>query len=193
MPNKVTIDNYTSQNAKNVAYLLQDIGAKVNMGYSCNNSGAFSETARTTFVNNYGYNASNLVDFNYYTITQNINNNKPVYVGGYRNRYIKTIPIKLVFGWTIGKTTYGYSGGHDWVIDGHKVIKKYSIYSNGQTSVKTVADLIHCNWGWGNLFPKNYNGWYYHSNWHDEQNQYHYQTIFFYKKQMIHNITPKNN
>jgi len=94
-----------------------------------------------------------------------------------------------MFGWSIGKTTYGYTGGHDWVVDGRKVIRKHKIYSNGQTSVSLVSDLISCNWGWGGQ----YNGWFYHSNWYDEQNQYQYQTNYIYKKQMIHNVKPKNN
>jgi len=53
MPDKVTYSNQTFQNAKNIAYLLQDIGTNVSMNYSCNNSGAYSQDARTAFVNNY--------------------------------------------------------------------------------------------------------------------------------------------
>jgi len=122
MPNKVIYDNHTSQNAKNVAYLLQNIGYNVNMSYGCDFSGAYSVTARTAFVSNYSYDASNLVNSNYYLAEQSISNNRPIYADGCRTKNVKSVPIDLgVFGWTVGKTTYEYTAMLGWSMDTKKL------------------------------------------------------------------------
>jgi len=198
MPNSINLDNQTSNEAINIAYLLQDIGAKVNMNYSCYSSGAYSENARNAFVNNYGYDASPLVNTSYSLIRQNIDNYQPVYLRGYKNKKVKTIRIRLgIFRWTI-KLQTTYSEGHAWVADGYKEIKKITKYSNNTTKQTKIADLVRCNWGWAHLFPYNHNGWFYYGNWVNYDQTYNEisdptQTYFIYKQHMIHNIKPKNN
>jgi len=190
MPNEVTYSNHTSQNAKNIAYLLQNIGAKVNMDYSCNSSGAYSKDARKAFVSNYNYNASALVDFQYYTLVQNIQNNRPVYLDGCKNRIIKTKRKKpKMFDWVIDSPNYTYSSCHAWVVEGYQQIKTTILYSNNHTSVNYAPNgLFYCNWGWGGYK----NGWYYYNTWNNEQN-IDKGVGYIYSQHMIHNIKPKNN
>jgi|GEM_PF-660250 len=195
MPNKVNGWNYPEQNAKNVAYLLQNIGYNVNMSYYCDVSYAYSETARNSFIYNYGYDASALVNSNYYLAQQSISNNRPICTDGCRNRIVVSVPIKLgVFKWTIGKTTYEYTDCHAWVVDGYQKIKVTTTYVTDEVKVGYAANqLVHCNWGWGNFIPYNYNGWYYFGTWNDEQNQNVPNVDYIYIQKMIHNVKPKNN
>jgi len=195
MPYKVTYDNHTSQNAKNVAYLLQNIGYNVNMNYYCDVSYAYSETARNSFVYNYGYDASNLVNSNYYLAEQSISNNRPIYADGCRTRLVISVPIKLgIFKWTIGKTKYEYTDCHAWVVDGYQKIKSTTTYVTGDVKIGYSANqLVSCNWGWGNYSPNNFNGWYYFGTWNNEQNQNVPLVDYIYVQKMIHNIKPKNN
>jgi len=190
MPNAVNSNNFATIEAFLIALFLQDIGTKVGMNYNCSSSGASSQNARNTFVFNYSYDASDLVNTNYNLIKQNIDNYRPVYLDGYKNREIKTTPIKLgIFHWTIGKTTYTYSNGHAWVADGYKEITKFTKYSNSTTKHIKIADLVRCNWGWGGFK----NDWYHYGSLNNDQNQNDTIVNYIYKQRMIHNIKPKNS
>jgi len=191
MPNTVNSGNHTSNGAINIAYLLKDIGNKVNMDYTCDSSGAYSSNARNAFVSNYGYDASTLVNFQYYTLVQNIQNNRPVYIDGCRDKIIKTKRKNPnAFGWIIESPNYTYSYCHAWVVDGYQQIKTTILYSNNHVSINYAPNgLFYCNWGWGG----NLNGWYYYNTWNNEQNQNVHQVDYIYSQHMIHNIKPKNN
>jgi len=194
MLSKVDTTNCLTSEAINIAYLLKNIGTKVNMNYSCYSSGAYSSDARTAFVNNYGYNASTLLKTSYSSVKQSLDNNLPVYLDGCRNRIINTKRIKPdIFGWIVESPSYTYSSCHAWVVDGFKQIKKVTQYASGRISKKYTSNgLVHCNWGWGSSI-NNMNNWYYFGTWNTYQNVNYIPTNFIYQQHMIHNIKPKNN
>jgi len=191
MLSKVDTTNCLTNGAINIAYLLKNIGNKVNMVYDCYSSGAYSSDARTSFVSNYGYSASAFVNTSYYSVKESLDNNLPVYLDGCRNRIIKTKRIKPdVFSWIVESPNYIYSSCHAWVVDGFKQIKKVTRYASGRISKSYTSNgLVHCNWGWGGSM----NNWYYFGTWNTAQNVNYLPTNFIYQQHMIYNIKPKNN
>lgn len=186
MPNVVNNLNWNTNEAKNIARLMKDIGEKVNMNYSCNSSGASSQTARNAFVNNYSYNASNLSPINKSVLIQNLKTLKPVYLRGCREKKIVCTPKKVIGKWTIGKTKYAYTQCHAWVADGCEEINITREFEDGSTYTSTMTNYISMNWGWGG----------------SDNGFYHYLTIddsvwgniahidFIYEQKMIANIIP---
>jgi len=80
------------------------------------------------------------------------------------------------------------------VVDGYQKIKSTTTYVTGDVKIGYAANhIVHCNWGWGNFKPYNFNGWYYFGTWSNEQNQNISQVDYIYVQKMIHNIKPKNN
>jgi len=191
MLSKVYKTNCMTSGAINIAYLLKDIGNKVNMNYSCDSSGAYSSDARTAFVSNYGYSASTLVNTSYHSVKESLDNNLPVYLDGCSNRIIKTKRVNSdVFSWVVESPNYTYSSCHAWIVDGFKQIKKVTQYANGRINTRyTSSGLVSCNWGWGGIG----NGWYYFGTWIADQNVNYLPTNFIYQQHMIYNIKPKNN
>lgn len=187
MPSIVHSGNYTSPAAHNIGYLMQDIGIRVAMGYSCSESGAHSLNARNAFVNHYNYSASGLTPLSFNPLVASITSNKPVYLDGCRVREIKTRPVRLgIFRWSIGSTTYSYDECHAWVADGLQEIIRTTVYDNGVTIASPIAEHIHMNWGWGNRLI----GWYHYESW-DQVNGFDHPTVdFIYNQNMIYNITP---
>ncbi|WP_372474486.1 C10 family peptidase [Capnocytophaga sp. ARDL2] len=186
MPNVVTEQNYTTSEAHNVAYFMQDIGAKVSMSYSCTGSGAYSSDARNALVTHYSYNASNVMNLNTDDLVNDLINSKPVYLDGCGIRKIKTRPKKIgVFGWTIGKTTYSYENCHAWVADGYEAIYRTTTYNNGYTDTIKIASVINMNWGWNGQ----YNGWYDYENWNESNGDP--SLNYIYQQHMINNINPR--
>jgi len=190
MPNDVDSDNHTGQNAINIARFLQHIGTKVNMNYSCHDSGASSQKARSAFVNNYMYKASNLVSTSYFLIEQSLEKNRPVYLEGCKNRIITTIRLKPdIFTWAVESPNYTYSSCHAWVVDGFQRIQITNVYPNGYMQIYYSSNgLVHCNWGLGG----NPNGWFYYTTWKNEQN-IDKNVGYVYAQHMIHDIRPWND
>ncbi|WP_336704297.1 C10 family peptidase [Chryseobacterium indologenes] len=188
MPASINSGNYTSADAVNISYLMQNIGSKVAMTYSCSGSGAHSDNARNAFVSQYQYYTTPLAALNFTPLMNNLKIAKPVYLDGYRTREIKTKPKKVgIFGWTIGHTTYSYSNGHAWVADGFESIKRTTVYSNGYSNSAVIAEHIHMNWGWGG----SYNGWYDYQSWDDANTGQNFPAVdYIYNQHMIYNITP---
>lgn len=189
MPNIVNSGNYTTTSAHNVAYFMQDIGAKVAMSYSCGSSGAYSTNARTAFVSQYQYSASGVTPLSFNPLVSNLKNAKPVYLDGCRTRTIKTEPKRIgIFRFTVGRTTYSYSDCHAWVADGFENINRTVVYDNGNSYTSAIAEHIHMNWGWGN---SGWNGWYDYETWDDINTGNNIPAVdYIYNQNMIYNITP---
>ncbi len=184
--------NYQTLPAQNIASFLGHIGNSVNMNYSCNVSGAYSQNARNAFNTVYHYTTSDLQFINLNTLRDNLINNKPVYLSGYREKEIIVVqtPIKLIFGMSIGKTKTKtvYSNGHAWVADGYEeIIGTFRDPNKNREYTAMIADHIHMNWGWRGY----YDGWYDYDSWQDVYaNSTPYYTQFIYYQQMITDITP---
>ena len=185
MPNLVNSNNHQTQEAKNIALLMHELGQRFGMNYGCDGSGAHSGNARQALVNQYGYSATLVVALNYNPLVQNIFNHKPVYLDGCSERIVKTTPIRLGK-WSIGKTTYKYDGCHAWVADGYEKIERTTTYDTGYTFTTVIADNFHMNWGWGG----SYNGWYDYEYWDDINGNNIPDVDYIYKQNMIYNITP---
>lgn len=189
MPNFIDYINYNQQNSINVAYLLKDIGYKVNMNYSCTGSSASSYTAVFAFQNHYSYNTSSLVPLSKAAVIDNIINNKPVYLDGCGNRKIKRRPVRLGVGnLTIGQTVYSYDRCHAWVAEGYEVVRK-KIRLFAHTYNVPIAKHIYMNWGWNGYC----NGWFDYENWEIITQLGVAVDNYQYKQRMIYDINPKNN
>ena len=189
MPDVVNTSNYDNANAKNIARLLQNIGQKVNMQYSCTGSSAYSADARTAFVTQYGYYTSNLSPMDLNSIVMNLTTESlPVYLDGCRDKIVKTSPRKTgIFRFTVGRTTYTYENCHAWVTDGYQKIDRTVVYENNHTSTYTIAEHIRMNWGWGD---SGYNGWFDYERWETINGQVIQAVEFIYNQHMIYNIQP---
>lgn len=187
MPDVVNYNNYNNANAINIARLLQNIGQKVNMQYSCTGSSAYSADARTAFNSQYGYYTSSLSSMALNPIIDNLTESLPVYLRGCHDKVIKTSPKRIgIFRFTTGRTTYSYENCHAWVTDGYQKIDRTVIYENNHTSTYTIAEHLNMNWGWGGL----YNGWFDYDSWEDNDGLINTEVEFIYVQKMIYNIQP---
>ena len=99
-----------------------------------------------------------MCDYNFATIKSEVSALRPVYISAYSFKYVTKTPRFLFWG---GKTTVSYSGGHAWVLDGVRVLRrKGSKIDNFTNEVVKVfyqtKELVHCNFGW----TGNGNGYY---------------------------------
>lgn len=187
MPNTVNANNSENANAINVSHLLQNIGQKVNMQYSCTESSSYSADARTAFISQYGYYTSNLSPMDLNSIIDNLTESLPVYLDGCRDKIVKTSPRSIgIFRFTVGRTTYTYDKCHAWVTDGYQKIDRTVVYENNHTSTYTIAEHIRMNWGWGGK----HNGWYDYDRWENINGQIIQSVEFIYNQHMIYNIQP---
>ncbi|NOU60934.1 C10 family peptidase [Marinifilum caeruleilacunae] len=109
------IYDYTTPYSSYVADLMADVGNRVDMSYSAKIS-----VARTSIAafNRYGINASE-ADYDYNTVYNNLNNNKPVLVTADADKDRVGI-------WPFRQTVY--KKGHAWVIDGYRQKETTSTY-----------------------------------------------------------------
>ncbi len=178
MPNRIGT-NETAQ-------LMKDIGEAVNMNYSLGASGARLEDARDALINRFGFsNTARYVDYNSNTVVSEIENNRPVFMEGYRTYYTTTSGW-----WIFKKTTHNYEKGHAWVCDGYRITSDLTIHNPETlyeyTTSTTNGYFLHMNWGWGGrrMGPSNNDGWFKHDNWRiydDGDVEYNYQ----YQKKCI--------
>lgn len=165
--------NYNWDNMPNTsgtmetARLMRDIGEKVNMEYSCEGSGAHMSDIPGAF-NQFGYRDVKYSGFNRETVKQQLGRNRPVILGGYKE--------KSCFLWWCS-----YRGGHAWVCDGYRTSMIYS----EDCSMGWGYLYFHMNWGWGDSRNgRRLNGYYAYNNWNPGNTSYNH------KKEMIVNIRP---
>lgn len=134
--------------------LMRDIGDAVNMDYECDGSGADTQDeVASSFRNDFGYSSASYSDYNYQTVKNELNYNRPVILRGGRNT-----------GWWI----FGqYSDGHAWVCDGYL----YYIDPCWGSILK-----FNMNWGWEGT----YNGWYSFNNFNPGDYTFNYKTGMVY-------------
>lgn len=183
---------YNTQPAFDIASFLGNIGANVQMQYSCNGSGAKSQNAMMAFNNAYHYTTDALSNIDLNTIKADVINGKPVYLDGYREMkvVITQTPRKFIGRMTIGrtKTKTVYDEGHAWVADGYEKITGYYHNPNNNTYFYAkISDHVHMNWGWGR---HSFNGWYDYDTWTDIDGLIINSVQFIYNQHMISNITP---
>ncbi|PQB03341.1 hypothetical protein BST83_18770 [Polaribacter filamentus] len=150
MPNRP----FTTNTGLEIASLMSDIGINVNMNYSASSSGADSEDAKNSLINDYGYSSTaTYSSYNFSTVKQEIYMyNRPVYMDGYHS-------FETSGTWFWKQTSY--QDGHAWVCDGYKQQYDLYIYNEGTTYEYTQQEnryeWLHMNWGWNNAG----NGWFY--------------------------------
>lgn len=142
-----------------IANLMYELGLPENldMNYTPTGSGANSQNARRTLVDNYGYSPSAIyAPYEFNTVRQEIlMYNRPVYMDGYHS--------SETTGWWLWEQTT-YSDGHAWVCDGYK--KQYDIYIHNEgtgyeySTEENIHEWLYMNWGW----DKKGNGWFYNNN-----------------------------
>lgn len=121
------------------AQLMQACGDAVHMNYHEDSSGADDDYVDDMLKGRYGYGSADFISNQdpglYNSVINDINNNRPVLLGGFSN------------------TTWGFGSGsgHSWVCDGY--IQSY-IDGNGYLS-------FHMNWGWDGRS----NGWCSYNDW----------------------------
>lgn len=108
--------------------LMKNAGTSVSMQYGCSGSGAYSANIASALKNTFGYsNASYTTTYNATIITNNIDVNKPVILGGFPTS----------------------SSGHSWVCDGYQSDTYYEKDALGNCIGTAVTTLyLHMNWGW---------------------------------------------
>lgn len=103
--------------------LMKNAGLSVNMNYGCDGSGAYSFDVAPALKNVFGYTNATYADYNYATVKNQIDLNKPVYLSG---------------------------GNHAWVCDGYNSATFYQKDDNGICTGYAVTTLyFNMNWGWG--------------------------------------------
>ncbi len=139
--------------------LHRDLGKKqyLDMHYGFKESGANSANVPRT-LRAYGYQSSNLCDYSWETICAEITARRPVFIRANCFKHETTTPKFLFWG---GKTEVSYSGGHAWVLDGIKKIKRKVRFIDKRThKVESVSyqtkELVHCNFGWGKYSGNGY-------------------------------------
>jgi hypothetical protein len=152
--------NYSWSNMPNssgtstTAGLMADIGNAVSMSYNCEGSGADTRNnVAPAFINTFGYSTASYADYNYQTVKNELDYNRPVILRGGRNT-----------GWWI----FGqYSDGHTWVCDG---------YLNYIDPCWGSILKFNMNWGWDG----SYNGWYSFNNFNPGEHTFNYKTGMVY-------------
>lgn len=156
---KILSDMYDPYSVDILSTLHRDLGKPENldMSYSLKGSGAYSGNVPRTF-RAYGYQSSNLCDYSFATIKSEIFAQRPVYVRANSFKHVTRTPRFLFWG---GKTEVSYSGGHAWILDGIKGLRrkvsKIDRFTNKVVDVSyQTKELVHCNFGWNG----NDNGYY---------------------------------
>jgi hypothetical protein len=143
-----------------VAQLMSAAGISVNMSYGAEASGAYMNDIDDALRNTFRYRSATYSSYNYITVQNNLNNLRPVILGGCNNQ-------KTILG-----IPYKWSNCHAWVCDGYQ-----------QTNYVGYSYLMfHMNWGWGG----SYNGWFQFMNWNINGINRNYQ----YNQDAIVNIQP---
>jgi hypothetical protein len=153
-----------------VARLMRDAGAAVNMQYSATSSGAYHSDIDDAFKNTFGYRFATDAAYNRSQVLGDIQINHPVILSGYNGQFTS--------GWWLWEKTH-YIDGHEWVCDG------YRMWTNPcQTTV-----YFHMNWGWHEQFTTNdQSGWFRDADWtiHTPSGDLNFQ----YNKRAIVDIIP---
>lgn len=148
MPNN-TGSNETSR-------LMSDAGQSVFMNYGCDESGANDAHIPGALFAHFNFKPSSLASYDISkrpTVFSNLDNNRPVILGGYRAR-----------------TQYWFffipSGGHTWVCDGYRI--------RGNNCDPQY--WYHMNWGWNG----DWNDWYFVNNWTVGTQNFQFAQNFIY-------------
>lgn len=156
---KILSDTSDPYSAEVLSTLHRDLGKpeNLNMSYSLNGSGAHSTNVPRTF-RAYGYQSSDLCDYDFGAIKNEIFARRPVYIRANSFKHVTKTPRFLFWG---GKTKVSYSGGHAWVLDGIKRLRrkvsKIDLLIDEVVEVSyQTKELVHCNFGWDG----NGNGYY---------------------------------
>lgn len=142
-----------SSGSSATSILMRDIGDAVNMDYECGGSGATQNEVASSFRYDFGYSSASYSDYNYETVINELNHNRPVILSGGRKS-----------GWWIFAQ---YKDGHSWVCDG---------YLNYIDPCWGSILQFNMNWGWNS----NYNGWYSFNNFNPGNDTYNYERKMVY-------------
>lgn len=153
-PTRYNWDNMQSGNTA-LTTLMKDIGQEVNMTYGCDGSSASTETeAASSLTGDFQYSSAQYASYNYNTVINELNNNKPVILKGGSQS-----------GWWIFST---YVNGHAWVCDGYN---EYFFCDIGVTYL-----YLHMNWGWDGQS----NGLYAFNNFNPSGSSFNYERGMVY-------------
>lgn len=142
---------YLNYSEETLSTLHRDLGLphNLNMSYTPNGSYATSANVPRT-LRAYGYQSSDLCDYNWETIKSEISAQRPVYVRADCIKVVETTPRFLFWG---GETSVSYRGGHAWVLDGIRTMKrKITAIDRYTRTIQSTSyetkELVHCNFGW---------------------------------------------
>lgn len=149
---KIVANKYDAYSADILSTLHRDLGSPQNldMEYSLDGSSARSSNVPRT-LRAYGYQSSDLCDYDWGAIKSEIFDQRPVYIRASTYKHVTKTPRFLFWG---GKTKVSYSGGHAWVLDGFKCVRRKVTQIDKLTGdIVSVSyqekELVHCNFGWG--------------------------------------------
>ncbi|MEO5979309.1 MAG: C10 family peptidase [Chryseolinea sp.] len=143
------------------AALLRDIGNRLQTTYGCDASSTTNANIKGTLAS-YGYPMPSDGNYNFWTVASEIQNGRPVILGGYHDTQ-----------WWI----FGTQNGHTWVADGLILSRYYSCSPDPNTPGEWVAvdqgysALLYMNWGWGGTA----NAWYSANNFNPSGYTYNVQ------------------
>lgn len=143
-----------------IAKLMRDIGAAVDMDYGCDASNTTEKKAVAAFKNKFGYASVKEDDF----------------FGGTVKEQLQRGCLVILTGGT--KSGLRYTKGHAWVCDGY--IYNFTHYDTFDCSQAWGNIRLHMNWGWSGYCD----GWYDGTNWDTKVHG-----SYNYKKTMIYNIS----
>lgn len=165
--NRIIKEPNSDYTSGTLSSLFKELGKKENLDvdYDVDISLSSSDDVPKTF-RNYGYESGELVAYDIIKVEEEIQESRrPVYVRANSTREEKDDGLHyLRWGHIEGSVEYG--GGHAWVIDGVKLIKRdvmgFSLLNKKKKRRELwytqVKYLVHCNFGWNG----NANGYYLH-------------------------------
>ncbi|MDR2010345.1 MAG: C10 family peptidase [Bacteroidales bacterium] len=134
------------------ANLMENIGSKIGMKYSCGVSEANTANA-VSYLRTIGYQGGGSgIEYNYNTIVASLDKNQPVIIRGDSYKTTKKYLWGLI-------TSSSYSNGHAWVIDGYlnrrqtvtttvELILRGKVTGRSTSITYNYSNYLHHNWGW---------------------------------------------
>ena len=130
-----------------VARLLRAVGDKLHNEWGHETSAANEDVPGVLKEFGYILPACPIVNYDESILLESLHRKLPVIASGDSHKYTYKTGV-----WPFRKTHVGYSGGHEWLIDGYLVQKKTDQEINRKTGEITYHSterlLVHCNWGW---------------------------------------------
>jgi hypothetical protein len=144
-----------------VMQLMLDCGDAVGMDYDCYNSTSSITNIPAALINSFNYTSASNASYSYTTVKNEIQNNHPVILHGWLNRWSDI--------------------GHTWVADGSLEIFYYQCVYNPfyqEYELVNTVNYLYFNMNWG--LSGTSNGWYAFNNFNPSFGTFNYQPKMTY-------------